>query len=178
MQDRTPKFYVKSYIGLLKLNMAKQTLLQFLLFISQWGSTRSAAQPEDTSYAAASTPTYPRLTHQLRMHTMEKTNIIKYYYFLIVIFSILVLSLYTIYFWHWSVRMKNSSLWHIMQGALKEKLRMQLWLEIHSLVDVVGMVKFRGWVWFGQMRGRSPLPCPSSVEHSLWLLSELSHCCG
>ena len=52
----------------------------FLSFFSR-GSTRSAAQPEDTSYAAASTPTYPRLTHQLRMHTMEKTNIIKSYYF-------------------------------------------------------------------------------------------------
>ena len=83
------------------------TLLPFLTFHFSRGSTRSAAQPEDTSYAAACTPTYPRLTHQLSMHTMEKTNIIKSYYFWIVIFSIFVVSMYTIYFWHWSVRIKK-----------------------------------------------------------------------
>ena len=93
----------------------------FFPFIFSRGSTRSAAQPEDTSYAAASTPTYPRLTHQLRMHTMEKTNIIKSYYFWIVIFSIFVLSMYTIYFWHWSVRIKKKLPVAYNAGGTKSK---------------------------------------------------------
>ena len=76
------------------------------------GSTRSAAQPEDTLYASASTPTYPRPTNQLRMHTMEKTNITKPLYFLTVIFSISVLSMYTIYLLALISPNKNNSLWH------------------------------------------------------------------
>jgi hypothetical protein len=48
----------------------RTNLLPFITFHFSRGSTRSAAQPEDTSKAATSTPTYPRLIHQLMMHNI------------------------------------------------------------------------------------------------------------
>ena len=60
---------------------SRTNLLPFLTFHFSRGSTRSAAQPEDTSKAATSTPTDPRLTQQLMMHNMERNNLIKSYYF-------------------------------------------------------------------------------------------------
>jgi hypothetical protein len=90
---------VHTYQHLYSRTNPQTKLLPFLTFHFSRRSI-SAAQPEDTSKAATRTPTYPRLTHQLMMHNMEKTNFIKSYYFQIVFFTIFLQPMYTIYFWH------------------------------------------------------------------------------